>query len=257
MSTRVHRILVVDDELGMRDGCRRILQAEGYGVQTASDGAEALGIFDVPGKFDVVIADLKMPRIGGMELIERLHALDEDVVLLVITAYATIDTAVDATKRGAYGYVPKPFTPDELLLHVRNGLEKRALRLEAKALREERERRLLEVAFERSKSTTILNCMTDGVMVVNRAGQLVLRNPALSRILPSSADRPLPAPADEVLGNPALAALVLEVGSSEGPLIASKELAIGASTYMVNAAPVADAGGKPWAPWPFCATSRP
>lgn len=235
------RILVVDDEVGMREGCRRILAAEGFVVETAEDGRAALEHFQAAGGFDVVISDLKMPRMGGMDLIEALHAIDEDALLLVITAYATIDTAVDATKRGAYGYIPKPFTPDELLLHVRNGLEKRALRLEARQLRQERERRLLEVAFERSKSTTILNCMTDGVLVINRHGQIVLRNQALSRILPDG--MPLPTPV-ETLGIPELSDLVLDVVRSEDALIASKELAIGPCTYMVNAAPVREPVGE-------------
>ena len=241
MNERVQKILVVDDEFGMREGCRRILSAEGYEVATAENGVEALEAFKAAGGFDVVIADLKMPRMGGMELVEHLHGIDEDVVLLVITAYATIDTAVDATKRGAYGYVPKPFSPDELLLHVRNGLEKRALRMEGKQLRQERERRLLEVAFERSKSRTILNCMTDGVIVVNRNRQVVLRNQAAGRILPECAERPLPAPMDETLPKPELLALLDEVVGTDSPVIASKELTNGESTYMVNAAPVIDA----------------
>lgn len=244
MTDRPHRILVVDDEVGMRDGCKRILSSEGYEVETAPDGVAALETFRREGGFEVVISDLKMPRMGGMDLIEALHAVDEDAVLLVITAYATIDTAVDATKRGAYGYIPKPFTPDELLLHVKNGLEKRALRLEAKQLRQERERQLLEVAFERSKSTTILNCMTDGVLVVNRGGQIVLRNSALARILPSLADRPLPARVDEALDHPELSAQVLEVVGSDEPVIASKEIAVGPCTYMVNAAPVLEPSGE-------------
>jgi signal transduction histidine kinase len=227
----------------MREGCRRILSSEGYHVDTAVDGVDALTKFQVPGDFDVVISDLKMPRMGGMELIEALHAIDDDALLLVITAYATIDTAVDATKRGAYGYIPKPFTPDELLLHVRNGLEKRSLRIEAKQLREERERRLLEVAFERSKSTTILNCMTDGVLVANRQGQIVLRNQALARILPEFGDLPLPATLDS-LGNRDLVALVKEVVEAAGPVIASKEIELTPSTYMVNAAPVLEPGGE-------------
>ena len=244
MNDRAQRILVVDDEVGMRDGCRRILSAEGFDVATAENGVDALELFKKTGGFDVVIADLKMPRMGGMDLVELLHVLDEDAVLLVITAYATIDTAVDATKRGAYGYVPKPFSPDELLLHVRNGLEKRALRLEGKQLRQERERRLLEVAFERSKSRTILNCMTDGVLVVNRNRQIVLRNQAAARILPECAERPLPAPMDEALARPGLLELLGEVVGAEAPVIASKELAIGESTFMVNAAPVIDATGE-------------
>ena len=70
---------------------------------------------------------------------------------IIITAHATIDTAVEGTKQGAYSYIPKPFTPDELLLAIKNGLERRALTMEARRLREERERRLLEVAAERSQ----------------------------------------------------------------------------------------------------------
>lgn len=244
MAERSSRILVVDDEVGMREGCRRILAAEGYDVETAEDGQVALDKFKAAGGFDVVISDLKMPRMGGMDLIEALHVVDEDALLLVITAYATIDTAVDATKRGAYGYIPKPFTPDELLLHVRNGLEKRALRIEAKALREERERRLLEVAFERSKSTTILHCMTDGVLVVNREGRIVLRNAALSRILPACAEEPLPAPVAEAVDLPDLVSLVMEVVQADAPLIASKEVQVGPCTYMVNAAPVLEPSGE-------------
>ncbi len=244
MNERSQRILVVDDELGMRDGCRRILAAEGYEVSVAENGALALEAFRAAGGFDVVVTDLKMPVMGGMELVEQIHALDEDAVLLVITAYATIDTAVDATKRGAYGYVPKPFSPDELLLHVRNGLEKRALRLEGKQLRQERERRLLEVAFERSKSRTILNCMTDGVLVVNRNAQLVLRNQAAARILPECAEQALPAAASEVVAEPLVVELLEQAARSESPMIASREMPHGESTYMVNAAPVIDATGE-------------
>jgi two-component system, OmpR family, phosphate regulon sensor histidine kinase PhoR len=245
MGERTFRILVVDDEIGMREGCRRILTAEGYEVETAADGEKALAVFNEQGPFEAALVDLQMPRMGGMELIERIHAVDEDVVLLVITAYATIDTAVDATKRGAYGYIPKPFTPDELLMHVKNGLEKRALSMEAKLLREERERRLLEVAFERSKSNTILNCMTDGVLVVNRGKQIVLRNAALARIIPSCADHPLPSPLDSALDNEEFKQLVREVvDSTGGLLIASKELVLGKCTYMVNAAPVIEPNGE-------------
>ncbi len=118
-------ILVIDDELGMREGCRKILTAEGYEVETAEDGVAGIELFEKRGDVAVVLVDLKMPRMGGLEVVEKIHAKDEDAVLLVITAYATIDTAVEATKRGAYGYLPKPFTPDELLLVVRNGMERR------------------------------------------------------------------------------------------------------------------------------------
>ncbi len=134
MNDKKNRILVVDDELGMREGCRKVLTSEGYEVETAEDGVAALKLFKEEKKFAVALIDLKMPGMGGMELIEEIQKHDKDIVLLVITAYATIGTAVEATKKGAYGYIPKPFTPDELLLPVKNGLEKRDLSLRARKL---------------------------------------------------------------------------------------------------------------------------
>jgi signal transduction histidine kinase/DNA-binding response OmpR family regulator len=249
------RILVVDDELGMREGCRKILTSEGYQVEVAEDGVAGLELFRKCGDFAVALIDLNMPRMGGIELIEHLRALDEDIVIFVITAYATIDTAVEATRRGAYGYIPKPFTPDELLLPVRNGLDRRTLSIEAKRLREERERRLLELAVERSKSSTIISCMTDGVLVINRDRQIVLRNAAATRILPDCAARtrqgdcqgastPLPAPMER-LGCPELQALMEDaLASGPGPMIASREIVLDRCTYMVNASPVREPTGE-------------
>ncbi|HUT13363.1 MAG TPA: response regulator [Thermoguttaceae bacterium] len=237
-------ILVIDDELGMREGCRKTLADEGYEVQTAEDGLAGLELFKRPGDFAVVLVDLKMPRMGGLEVVEKLRVLDQDVVLLVITAYATIDTAVEATKRGAYGYIPKPFTPDELLLAVRNGIERRALSLETRQLREEREKRLLEVAFERSKCNTVINCMTDGVVVVNRDRQIVLRNAAAARIIPECVALALPAPLSS-LPCPEFRAIVSQaLRESSAPVIVSKELLVGKSTYMVNASPVFEPNGE-------------
>ena len=141
------RILVVDDELGMRNACQKVLSAEGYMVELAEDGLAGLELFQKRGNFAVALIDLNMPRLSGIDLIQEIRKTDEDIVLLVITAYASIETAVEATRRGAYSYIPKPFTPDELLLPVRNGLEKRALTLEAKQLRQEREKQLLERAL--------------------------------------------------------------------------------------------------------------
>ena len=232
------RILIVDDEMGMREGCKKILTAEGYDVETAEDGLAGLDLFSKRGNFAAALIDLKMPRMSGLELIEKLRQQDPDVVLLVITAYATIDTAVEATKRGAYGYIPKPFTPDELLLAVRRGLERRALTLEAKRLREDREKRLLEAAFERSRSNTVINCMTDGVLVINRDMQIVLRNAAAARIIPECASLPLPA-ALSALTSAELRTLLAEaLAAGPRPMILSREIPFNKCTYMVNASPV-------------------
>jgi signal transduction histidine kinase len=237
-------VLVVDDEPGMRLSCRKVLEAEGYQVETAEDGHKGLEAFRSRGPFDAVLVDLRMPRLGGLEFIEEARRLDEDALLLVITAYATIDTAVEATKRGAYGYIPKPFTPDELLLPVRNGLERRALSLEARALRRERERQLLELSAERSRSSTILACMTDAVLVVNRERQVVLRNPAAIRLLaetpPAAEAFPL-----ERLSCEALRGLVAEVlDAGRGPAIVSRELDLDGRPFLANASPVIEPGGE-------------
>jgi DNA-binding NtrC family response regulator len=172
------RILVVDDEPGIREGCRKILASEGFEVITAGDGKAGLEQFLDRGPFAVLLVDLQMPRMSGLELIRELRGRDPDIVPIIITAHATIDTAVEGTKQGAYSYIPKPFTADELLLSIKNGLERRTLSLEARRLREEREKRLLEVASERSKSNTIIACMTDGILVINTEGLVVLRNAA-------------------------------------------------------------------------------
>ncbi len=244
MNAETVRILVVDDELGMREGCKKILSSEGYIAETAKDGVEGLELFQERGDFSVALVDLKMPRMGGLELIEHLRALDQDVVIFVITAYATIDTAVDATRRGAYGYIPKPFTPDELIIPVRNAIELRALSIEARRLREERERRLLELAVERSKSSTIISCMTDGVLVINRDGQVVLRNAAAARMLPDSAAAPLPSPMEK-LGCIELQVLIDGVlKSGPGPVISSREIILDKCTYMVNASSVREPNGE-------------
>ncbi len=173
------RILVVDDEPGIREGCRKILESEGYDVEVAEDGLQGLAMATRKEKpFDLVLADLKMPGMDGVELLGKIREHDPEIITIVITAYATLETAIQATRQGAYGYLPKPFTPDELLLHLRKGLEKRRLSLQAKRLREERERSLLEICSERNRCRAIINCMTDGLIVVNRDEQFAMANPA-------------------------------------------------------------------------------
>jgi two-component system phosphate regulon sensor histidine kinase PhoR len=178
----VANILVIDDEKGIREGCRRILAAEGYAVDTAEDGKAGLKMVQAK-PYDLLLVDLMMPVMGGLELMEQVRQFDPEVIMIVITGFATIETAVDAMKHGAYDYIPKPFTPDQLLAVVDRGLEKRRLRLQAKRLMEERDQKLLEVVNEESKIHTIVNSMADGILVINREHQLVLWNPAAIKML--------------------------------------------------------------------------
>ena len=132
------KILIIDDEEVVRDSCSQILAGGAYQIETASDGMQGLELVE---SFhpDLVFVDLKMPGLSGMEVIGKLHALDTTIVVVVITGFATVSSAVDAMKNGAYDFLPKPFAPDEFRLITRRGIERRKLVLETIALRREKE----------------------------------------------------------------------------------------------------------------------
>jgi len=134
-------VLVIDDEESMRDSCSQIIAKLGCRVETAEDGAIGLAkIREL--KPDAIIVDLKMPGIGGLDVLNEVRLIDPQIVAIVITGYATVDAAVEAMKRGAYDFLPKPFTPDELRLILARALERRRLSIEAETLR--REKKLLQ-----------------------------------------------------------------------------------------------------------------
>jgi len=130
-------ILVIDDEQAMRDSCCQVLTKDGYCTETAADGNSGLQkIREI--KPDLALIDLKMPGMSGMELLEKIGDIDPNIVSVVITGYATIESAVEAMKRDAYDFLPKPFTPDQLRIVTRRGLERRALAAEAAKLQQEK-----------------------------------------------------------------------------------------------------------------------
>jgi len=129
-------ILVIDDEESMRDSCRQTLSRDGNSVEVAENGTKALAVL-ADRAFDVVILDMKMPGPSGMEVLKRIKRSDPAAVVIVITGYATVDSAVEAMKNGAYDFVPKPFTPDTLRVIVKRALEKRQLDLENFLLRDQ------------------------------------------------------------------------------------------------------------------------
>jgi signal transduction histidine kinase len=134
----VETIIVIDDDYAMRLSCERILSKTGFVVQTFEDGARGLAAV-AELRPALVLVDLKMPGLSGMEVIPRIREIDPNAVIVVITGYATIGTAVDAMKAGAYDFLPKPFSPDELRLIVRRGLERRQLELGSRQCEIERE----------------------------------------------------------------------------------------------------------------------
>jgi len=245
MSESAGRILVVDDELGMREGCRRILESEGHHVAVADSGERALAVFD-KGAFDVALLDLKMPGMSGLDLLARLREADTDCVYVVVTAYATLETAVQATKAGAYDYVAKPFTPEELMTVVDRALALHWLRVEASQARAEAERNLLLVATEQSRTRTIIQSMADGVMVTNREGNLVLWNPALLRLLGAKGELPElgQPPSPEVFPSDLLELMAEPLARGSATMVA-RELSGGPPNLAASIAPIRDEAGEP------------
>ena len=176
------KVLIVDDEKGLRIGAQRLLTGEGYDVTTAENGTDGIKL-GTETEFDLAVIDLKMPDIDGLEVLQRIREKHPNTVCFIATAFASYETAVEATRLGAHSYIPKPFSPEELLSNLKEGYQKRLINLEAEKWRREREERLLEVAFEKTRMNTIVNAITDGVLVVNKEGLAVLYNPAALRFL--------------------------------------------------------------------------
>ena len=127
-------ILVIDDERGIREGCRRALAPLGYRVEASDTGAAGLRMLQ-EGSYDLVLLDLMMPGMSGMEALGRIREIDPDIVVIIITGYATVESAVETIKKGAYDFISKPFTADDLILVVNQGLDHRHLSLENRRLR--------------------------------------------------------------------------------------------------------------------------
>ncbi len=121
------RILVIDDELGIREGCRRALSPHGYRVEVAENGPVGLRKMREEGPFDLVLLDAMMPGMSGVEVLRHCREVDPFQICVVITGYATVDLAVQATREGAYDFLAKPFSADTLLITVNRALEHRQL----------------------------------------------------------------------------------------------------------------------------------
>jgi two-component system response regulator AtoC len=132
----MNRVLVIDDDASLRYTLEAVLSDAGLTVETCDGGASGLAAFEARGA-DVVLTDLAMPEIDGMQVLERMRALDPGVPVLMLTAHGSERVAVAAMKAGAHDYIPKPFDPDELILAVKRGIETRDLRLQNARLRAE------------------------------------------------------------------------------------------------------------------------
>src|SRR5919197_3022806 len=128
-------ILVIDDEEIMREILEALLTREGYQVRLASTAAEGLDLARAM-PFDAAIVDVMLPGMDGIGALDELKKIDDDLPVLMITAFASVENAISAMKRGAYDYITKPFKNDEVLVVLRNALAQRRLIAENRALRQ-------------------------------------------------------------------------------------------------------------------------
>lgn len=148
----LNKILVVDDEESVRSMICVLLQKESYQVSSAGGGEEALERLGEE-HFDLTLCDIRMPGMDGLSLLDRIGSLYPDITVIMMSAFGTVDLAVEAMKRGAYDYISKPFKPDEVLLALRKAQERESLRRENIRLKEEVEERFsLEGIVARSPS---------------------------------------------------------------------------------------------------------
>jgi len=130
------RVLVVDDEEGIRKVLRQLLEYEGHSVVVASGGGEAIAAFQQE-RPDLTLLDVKMARMDGLEVLDELRQIDPTSIVIMISGHGTIETAVDATRRGAFDFLEKPLDTDRLLVTIRNALQRRGLEQENARLRDE------------------------------------------------------------------------------------------------------------------------
>jgi PAS domain S-box-containing protein len=204
------QVLVVDDEQNIRDGSERILTRRGFQVLKASTGAEALDLL-AEQIIPIVLLDLKMPGMDGMEVLMRIRQLDEPILVIVITGFATVETAIEAMKQGAYDFIPKPFEPEQLRIVVNRAAEKLRLIRDARKMELERNRTLVDLDSEKSRIRTILESLPNGVGVVNTDGRVVLMNPAFLQHLELVPDTQVGKQVEAYITDPELCNLIREI----------------------------------------------
>jgi signal transduction histidine kinase len=239
------KILVVDDEAGIRRGCDRVLRSEGYRVLLAEAAEQGIEILGQDPDIDLALVDLRMPGMSGFDFLQRARAIAPETVFVVITAYATLEAAVEATKRGAYDFIAKPFAPDDLLRIVNRALERVNLIRQRNRLEAERRQRMLELSTEQTRLRTVVDCMTDGVLVCNAEQILVLYNPAALRLLDPAPAGPEPVPVRRAVVSGELIEMI--EAASEKKTRLSNELRLarpsGEEWVLANVAPVVEPDG--------------
>lgn len=169
------KILVVDDEERIRDACTMVLEEQGYDVATADNGELGLKMIEEK-HYDVILLDLMMPNLSGLEVLPQLKERHPDTAVIVITGYATVEHSIEAMKKGAFDFIPKPFTPDQL----RTIVAKTIKYIEV----------LQDIQDSTSRLRVMVNRLQDGVMTTDINRRIVLVNPSFLDMVGYSGENP-------------------------------------------------------------------
>jgi two-component system, OmpR family, phosphate regulon sensor histidine kinase PhoR len=238
-------ILVVDDEESIREGSERILTRMGYQVYKASRGSEGLEILGHH-PVAIVLLDLKMPGMDGMEVLAHIRRLNSEILVIIITGYATLETAIEAMKQGAYDFIAKPFEPDQLRIVINRARERIRLTEETEKLAQERQRTLADLGTEKSRIRTIVESLPNGVLVTNVQGQVALMNPAFQWLMGIEEGACIGEPIDACIQDKGFCQLVndISVGKPEA-LPATYEFTTNDEKYLLaSGRPVLSDGGE-------------
>lgn len=181
------KVLIIDDEQRIRDACHRLLSKEGFVVERAENG-EA-GLDKIKGDhFDIILLDLMMPGLSGFDVLSQVKSLHPDTVVIVITGYATIEHSIEAMKKGAFDFLPKPFAPQDLRLVVSKAIEFI--------------RTLQDIATEKSRMRVMINLLADGVLTTDNQKRIALGNPAILKMIGCTRTNAIGCRVDDIIQNP-------------------------------------------------------
>jgi two-component system, OmpR family, phosphate regulon sensor histidine kinase PhoR len=162
------RVLVVDDEERIQMACQRLLSQEGCDVAVAENGIKGLKMID-EAHFDIVLLDLMMPGMSGMDVLTGIKSRHPDTVIIVITGYATLEHSIETMKKGAFDFLSKPFSPQELRVVISKAIEFI--------------RTLQDIASEKSRMRVMVNTLREGVLTTDHEKRIVLANPAFLKMV--------------------------------------------------------------------------
>jgi PAS domain S-box-containing protein len=231
------KILVVDDEKVIREGCHEVLTLEGFEVVLAKNGELGLNMIE-KAHFDVILLDLMMPGLSGFDVLSHVKALHPDTSIIVITGYATIENSIEAMKKGAFDFIPKPFSPDQLRVVVSKAIEHTGA--------------LKDIANEKSRMRVLINLLANGVMVADAEKKVVLANPAFMKIMGFQGDDIIGRPITVLIKNEQLQQMIESALSMTEDVLTelTEELDIGEdgedkkAIYVVKCRPFRDRVGR-------------